>query len=62
VQISTDNVTYVNAIDQGNGHWSATDPALILGAGATVNVKVTINGEVKTDVAGTTQYATFTLP
>lgn len=62
VQISTDNVTYVNAIDQGNGHWSASDPGLILGSGATVYVKVTINGEIKTDIAGTTQYATFTLP
>jgi hypothetical protein len=63
VQISNDNANFVvNATDLGNGHWSATDLGLTLGAGATVYVKVTINGEVKTDIAGTTQYATFTLP
>jgi len=62
VQVSTDNATYFNAIDNGNGHWSATDLNLNLGSGATVYVKVTINGEAKTDIAGTTSYATFTLP
>jgi hypothetical protein len=63
VQVSNDNANFVvNATDLGNGHWSASDPSLNLGAGATVYVKVTINGEVKTDVAGTTGYATFTLP
>ena len=60
VQVSTDNAIFVDAIDNGNGHWSAT--GLTLGTGATVYVKVTINGEVKTDIAGTTLYATFTLP
>ncbi|PKN11288.1 MAG: hypothetical protein CVU69_13205 [Deltaproteobacteria bacterium HGW-Deltaproteobacteria-4] len=62
VQISTDNVSYFNATDNGGGHWSATNPGLTLTPGATVYVKVTINGEVKTDLAGTTDYATFTLP
>lgn len=62
VQVSTDNVTYVNATDNGNGHWSATDPGWNLVSGAAVYVKITINGEVKTDIAGTTPYATFTLP
>lgn len=62
VQVSTDNSTFVDAVDNGNGHWSATDPGLILGSGATVYVKVKINNEFKTDLAGTTGYATFTLP
>ncbi|MDZ4183525.1 MAG: hypothetical protein U1D97_00935, partial [Desulfuromonadales bacterium] len=62
VQISTDNVSYFDATDNGGGHWSASNAGLTLTPGATVYVKVTINSEVKTDLAGTTEYATFTLP
>lgn len=62
VQVSTDNINFFAATDNGGGHWSATNAGLNLAAGATVYVKVTINGEVKTDVAGTTGYGTFTLP
>ncbi|MDO9080226.1 MAG: hypothetical protein Q7U44_05445, partial [Desulfuromonadales bacterium] len=62
VQISTDNVSYFDATDNGGGHWSASNAGLTLTPGATVYVKVTINGEVKTDLAGSTEYATFTLP
>ena len=62
VQISTDNVSYFDATDNGGGHWSASNAGLTLTPGATVYVKVTINSEVKTDLAGSTEYATFTLP
>lgn len=62
VQISTDNVNYYGATDNGGGHWSASNAGLILTPGATVYVKVTINGEEKTDIAGTPGPGIFTLP
>jgi hypothetical protein len=63
VQVATDIANFVNAIDNGNGHWSAADTKLVLGAGATVYVKVTVNGEVKVDKSTIPKdYATFTLP
>lgn len=62
VSVSADNVTYVAATDNGNGHWSASDPALVLVSGGKVYVKLTVNGEAKTDITGALNPASFTLP
>ena len=66
VQLSTDGVTWVSAVDAGNGHWSAPGlTGLSPGVSGTVYLKTTINGEQKTTdgnaVSGTNGAAVFTV-
>lgn len=62
VALSSDNITYYPASDSGNGHWTVTNAGLNLSQGATVHVRLTVNGEAKTNQAGTQDYASFILP
>jgi hypothetical protein len=65
VQLSTDNVTWIDATDKGNGHWSATGLTGLSGTSGKIYVKVTVNGEQKTTdgstPSGTNGYQTFTV-
>lgn len=69
VQTSTDGSAWVDAVDNGGGHWSASTLAGLGGLGtaqpSTVYVKLTINGEQKTTdgnaAAGTNESGSFTV-
>lgn len=66
VQVSTDSVTWVNATDRGNGHWSAAGlTGLSSGVSGKIHVRVTVNGEQKTTdgsaAATTNGHQTFTV-
>ena len=62
LEASTDNATWFPAIEGAvKGHWSIANlPGLVIGVPATIYVRLTVNGEVKTDNAGLA-YATFTV-
>jgi hypothetical protein len=62
VEVSTDTTTWVNAIDGGNGHWSASGlTGLAAGVAGKIYVKVRVNSEQKTTdgFATGTSYQTF---
>lgn len=60
VQASSDGgATWKTGTDSANGHWSIAGlMGLASGVTSTIQVKVTVNGQVKT-TDGTTDYATF---
>jgi len=64
VQVSTDGTAWVNATDNGAGHWSASG-LTGLASGGTVSVRVTVNGEQKTTdgapLAGANGSGAFTI-
>ncbi len=66
VEISTDQTNWIAATDNGDGHWSASGiSGLTDGQPGTLYVKLTVNGEQKTDDGmapdGQGDYAMFTV-
>ncbi len=68
VKASTDNSTYVDAVDGGNGHWSVPGLTLASGVTSTVYVKLNVstpNAQDKTTnglaPSGSNAYATFSV-
>jgi len=64
VEVSTDRNNWITATDNGNGHWSAAGiSGLTDGTQGTLHVKLTVNGEQKTDDGnapdGMADYAEF---
>jgi hypothetical protein len=59
VQASSDGGAWKPGIDGGGGHWTISGlTGLATGVTSTIQVKVSVNGQVKTS-DGTTEYATF---
>ncbi len=64
VEVSTDaGTSWITANDDGNGHWSVSGLGLTAGQSADLRVRLTVNGETKTNdgTAGGVDYATFTV-
>jgi len=64
VEVSTDRTNWIAATDNGNGHWSASGiSGLTDGTQGTLYVRLTVNGEQKTDDGnapdGIADYAEF---
>ena len=66
IQASTDNATWLTALDNTKGHWSVSGlTGLVSGTTGTIYIKLNVNGEDKTTdgnaVSGTNAYSSFTV-